>query len=629
MSTNNSSSGTTPNSRPLIRQINMAGTVFDICADKDWEVNTPDHKDFIANRTHFKEKVVYYPEDKCKEYANDGKQYLRLKEGTDPITEADIYDFYRIEQLPSVQHEFINTYSHNGSIQTSDLWQVDVPWFSLGNSYNLKLQLIDERGYPETLSLDKVEFTSNTKSITLTAETGTTVKLGFLASTNTFYLEGETFSEPLKPDGSNKPYTSGYITGSFSSDYPISLPNLLTITPIEGETYINSTQQLAADYIPIDNKTIRRTADGKLFVDDVFKDDFFVSKPFGKYPERTWVSAANKTTKEVLMEAFAEVLQPTILFDEGTPAKISFSVADTNNELGTQVTLNWTLRLDPNKYTYGTLSGNDSNLWAEYIKLSSTNENLSGVTFTVTDAITEFEAEGTNPLTIKLKFPEDIKIEHPEGSKQPMQIAKGTVSFRLPSKAATINPVAQVEVKLARNDKDFAVDVSGKNQANPPKKIGIMSDSPIPEDAAKYDLTQTDGQATSHYLWYWRYLSLAEAESSKHELGDFGKNEETISNFFKEANSTPNNFPGTVTTEQLKYIYFAAPKGKASLFKLLNTVTGMATGKVKYLQKENSTDNRIIKIKDAANTYHDYEVLYLKLGGADLDKNTYKLDYSN
>lgn len=354
--------------RPVIKQINMAGRLFDISAEKDWEQNNAEHKDFIANRTHYVENKIFMPG----------------------------------EELPTASHTFANTYSVHGAIQTRDRWYIDAPWFNRNTgTYNFTFYIkdcpeVELRNYVFS-SADKENITNIFSAVTaLNQKILETEGIGTIIRATTIAASGdkkETKEKTFRPRVSfdetgyfsvvGEPYDVKPLgeDGVYQSDYPVSLETVLTITPVAlpedtpEEEEINYTHSgfvnhLEAKYIPIDNKTIKRTTDGKLFVDDTFEKDFMVTAPFGKYPAKSWVAATNKTTKEVLIEAFAETLQPNI----NPPAPIltlSCSAGKNPYEVGEMAKVNWSLYLNPGYYEYGTQQKNDSNIWVDEVYIDA------------------------------------------------------------------------------------------------------------------------------------------------------------------------------------------------------------------------------------------------------------------
>jgi hypothetical protein len=622
-----------PNKPKIIRQINMAGTVFDICADKDWDTNDPENKDYVANRTHFKENVVYTAKENIPE-----KGY----------TKHDDNLYRATDELPdSISHEFVNTYTMHEAIQTVDWWQITEPWFRPGGKYEVSIMLF---GYNNNETM-KSEVTFNTNAeqkIYISGQDGPYIL--FVPATREFRLADEPRAQRAADE-------------TYKAEYPTSVANSFTIRPIQDEHYNGIVNQLDAEYIPIDNKTIRRK-DGKLFIDDTFDKDFYVSAPFGKYPAQTWVSAANKTTREVLMEAFAERLQPGKPIDP----QITFTVSGGGNkEIGSKVDLTWTLKLNPGKYTYGTIARGDSNIWVEKAEIYGFTADS---TFKVTGATETHKTTSTEPLvllseTSRSKYLESLgantngltadsftidtnpclaltqpaasNIRYPEGGGQGDTVITGTI--KVPVTKEDSHGTAYIKVKYNRLDSAPSADVTMTEASyitTGPVRIDTKNDSPDPEVQAAYDATASSGSINGQYRWFWRYFD----SNAKHELGNFGSTEADVSNCFRSnvSNCSLNTFPTSVKTTKMKYIYFAAPIASSKKvnynepkdFILTNTKINAPAGSIKRLLTNNLDPNsspRIIKIADAGGTLQEYEVFYLALDGADLDTNTYSLTY--
>jgi hypothetical protein len=621
----------------------MAGTVFDICADKDWETNDPEHKDYVANRTHFKENIVYTATESLPE-----KGYTKHND-----------DLYRATNvLPaSISHEFVNTFTQHGGDQTRDTWQVTEPWFRPGGKYRVGIRLA---GYNND-KVKEFDLTFNTNDEQRIYVSGTEGPYFlFIPATCEFKLLGE-------------PYATRAADATYRADYPTSVANNLEIRPIADEYYNGIVNQLDAEYIPIDNKTIRRK-DGKLFIDDTFDKDFYVSAPFGKYPAQTWVSAANKTTREVLIEAFAEKLQP------GDPIQpsINFTVSGGGDkEIGSTVDLTWTLKLNPGKYTYGTTADGDSNIWVEKAEIygftadsefkvknattaattahkTSSAEPLIMFSETSRDKYLESLGENTDGLTkdsfnintnpsLVLTQPAASSIRYPASGNAAngATVVQGTI--KVPVYKEGGHGTAAIKVKYNRLDSAPSADVTKTDASSiggRPVAISTANDGLTPN---AYDIDASSGSIIGQYRWFWKYFD----SDDNHELGNFGSTDAEISKCFRDnkSNCKLDAFPGSVNTTKMKYIYFAAPIASSKRVKytdpkdfvLTNTKINASAGAIKRLRVNNAdptSDVRIIKIADATadndsvtTTYHEYEVFYLALDGADLDTNTYSLSY--
>jgi hypothetical protein len=203
---------------------------------------------------------------------------------------------------------------------------------------------------------------------------------------------------------------------------------------------------------------------------------------------------------------------------------------------------------------------------------------------------------------------------------------------------------AAIKVKYNRLESAHSADVTKTDASSiggRPVAISTANDGLTPN---AYDTSASDGSITGQYRWFWKYFD----SDDNHELGNFGSTDAEISKCFRDnkSNCELDAFPDSVNTTKMKYIYFAAPIASSKRVKytdpkdfvLTNTKINASAGAIKRLRVNNAdptSDVRIIKIADATadndsvtTTYHEYEVFYLELDGANLDTNTYSLSYT-
>ena len=619
------------NPRPVITKIRIGQELFNVGTPKDWEENRPGHRAYIHGRTHFKGQVIYVAEN-------------------DPLltnlTEAQYLDFpYAIQVVKSGEvkatKEFKNTYNpleSGGKLQTTDRWQVAAPWFNdrnIGLTYKLS---IDYKS--QLCTLDAWEYPSEATAYALTtgaicSSEDSVAMLIFDPKTTTFEIKNE--------DSAVKNGTE------CDTKYPVSVANSITIEPLL-TTSLNSpyiyaiTHTFDAEFAPIDHNSIRQDASGLLYADIIFKNDFQVTEQFGKYPPKSWVSAAGKTTNQVIYEAFCEDVQPGKVaypFIDFTAVPDS---PDACYERGATATINWELQFNPGKYSYGTKNGNDSNLYVSRIGFDS-SENVAAYhraagdpsyTLSLPDGSTI--AASRDETTSKVVF--GTNAEAPlydptdtEGcyNKNTYKVATGRIQVQV--KGEGTQGTLRANVKYHKEDLDYSVSVLG-NKSTPLLEFEINNDSAIESEQAKFDISSSNiGEIFGVYRWFYGY---ANANTLLNPTAwTASTSDPTVTEIFRgfhnQGHECPlGQFPTKITTYQMQQLFFAAPAGRVSNFRVINARTGANAGVIRKLAQP-------VYIADASYTANNdyeftdedkYDIFFVSNAVADSGTNTYELIYS-
>jgi hypothetical protein len=541
-----------------IEQIRLGVNKYDINVQKDWEENDPSNVGYIKNRTHYFERVP----------------------GADLVAQG-----------VSVSHTFINYYDSVGEAQKIDTWDPGVSWISRqikatedGNS------LIDVPGcYRIVVSLGANTF-AELPNITLPLDSQATVLQGQnitnasdWANFELIYTADNKFKVTGEPISNNK-----------SEDISITIYPAATTSDGKRLWYTYA-KCLDAQFIPVDQDSIKRSPDGKLYVDTRYTSDFDVTYDFGKYiiqadgKPRT-VPATGKTIQEVLQDAFCENRDPTN--NEGP--RIEFTATNSGtHEVGTELNVNYTLYFNRGKYEYGVVKGDStrvnltSDAYATSYTISGGDDNISS---------------NANDNLDEAVYINDTYSESKANSNRKKQLDAGTIAITLNEPDKTTRLTASINYEIS--DEDIY---------RPRAMLGTAANIQVPNGFKSSDsLSATSGTYTTRYRYFWGYKSanetLYDMEQKTFSRDDFGSSQLAA-------------FPATISTTNAQQWYFAYPdtaSNQNKTFELLNSATNAPAGL--------EVKSRSIQLKDAGGVVdRAYKLVYIENAGATDATTEYKV----
>lgn len=350
---------------PQIEQIRLGGKLYDINVKKDWAENDPSAIGYIDNRPHYIKTV---------NAEEMGVEYI-------------------------ASHAFTNLFDLAGEASYIDRWTLPLTWVRPGHFYSLTIQVtLVTNGantemqaktitcyFPKT----KDEYSlCNSEQLFMDQEVfankANKFEVYYSSSMNALWIETrqnniKTISVAIKP------YTRNIITNSAEKIYnydSVVIESEAELGPAQDDINVATGkpfatnifyvtydlyQTLAADFIPVDHETIKVNSAGKLTVDHIFDTDLKISTDFGKYAAYSKVPTANKSVKDVLIDAFASDRLPMANNSEHPKVSVTFEVYDANDQkitaedgkvpvvaVGDTVKIKPIITFDRGLYEYGT-----------------------------------------------------------------------------------------------------------------------------------------------------------------------------------------------------------------------------------------------------------------------------------
>jgi hypothetical protein len=530
---------------PLISKIKLGTKNFNITSPKDWSENRPAHRAYIYGRTHYEERDVAF--------------------SAQQIESEDL----------RCTHSFENTYL-NGSLFTADAWQPEAEWFTVNRCYNVTFKYDQE--------IESINFEWELTNILPEGEETLNFNFNYLGSTLTLHYD------PILNTISLSGETVQSNTGT-----SISRTNTIILQPLAWENASDDkkdkvqydiTKQLDSKYIAIDNKTIRRNAQGKLQTDELFNDDFTVSRAFGKYPALSSVPAKGKTLKQVIQEAFCENLLPEIVTQPSIEYQVTYNGStDLVFEYGDTVTLDWKLKFNPGKYSYGTSNQNDSDLYLDKIVTIPMGTSYHLGEIILAENIGQ-RVPNTGVQELTGTFEVIIPNAKPNDENKPVSLSIGS---------------SRIKAICKEDPEDFAVSSFGTATTS-------INFSDYAGEANAF--TSSAGEISAAYRWYAGY---AKEGSEK----TFEANTSVDKSIFTYSSLT--GLPQTFITNQAKQWFFAVPKvAGITNINLTHQATGAAVNIGGFTKIS-------VTITDAGNKSADYDLFVATNAVADSMTNTYNL----
>ena len=586
--------------RPQIDQIKLGGTLYDINVQKDWTENNVNKVGYVNNRTH----------------------YFYQATGAELYKDESTTDY-------SISHTFKNRYTQNGNaVHTlyTDLWFPDVSWIENNNYYTVEILPTGGSSTAKVYAEQKLQaiFCTEYDAVSEASLKDTSHwELHYDSSANCFWVSGEDVAQDA---------TGFILTNGFT----------VTIKPCnKSEFTYTLTKQLDARFLPLDTDNIRIDNNGKLTVDNSFSNDFTVSYQFGQYSPQHEVSAKDKNIKDVILDAFCRDVEP---IRNETPKIKSFEIipvtkADANGfyEVGQEVNFNWKTQFDPGKYEFSVMAD------PKNVAPNATSDVvITGHSCTITKSETESESFA------KYDGPEDIELfENSTGNVNVYNaIGWGTSDDgRLATAAGNYTVTMPSKPVLEPMDAAFTVEFNHidvkQGDTSYPHRPSTMFTVPIDSSKLSKICFNRDAKETlkaqkckytiptfkCDYRWFWGYtdeaLPLTSWEYKDEDSLSYIQiplewllNQDTQLDRHYKHYSKLGGFESSITTFKMKYLYFLAPTTK------LNALNIEATdgSNLRYQSKYS------VKIADANNCLHDYDLWILSNTVPDMGAHTYKIN---
>ena len=615
--------------KPQIDQIKIKETTYDINVPKSWAQNDPTHVQYIKDRTHYQE-LLEGDKLPAEEVATAIYSFKNIYVGSTQVytdhwvpSQSWIYPKKPCEHLTAADHAADLTCAAEGSggkylldfsIDITIGTTVESIYLIQNKEITLFPYALDENGDDNSQQI-----IASFKNLTTTLPTGVpddarkqveawANSVLYYHTAGYFYLE-------------NEPKSSSVESGATNS----SRPNYFRIKPIEAEDATGKkrqylcTKRLDAAFLPLDNKTVKIDDNGNLSAEAVYGGDFQVTEQFGRYEPLEWVPAKGRSIQDVLDDAFCTDKQPAAVDPE---VEFYVQAQEACYEVGSTVTLDWEVRLNPGSYTYGILNpqgdfaaeslngtptGNKA--YSNYYATEYTIDTTSGIAFDENinedqAVASDFELSFDNFATKVENLTDNHLIPNESGKKYRI-LAQDSVSeptqVTLPKR-----PISQFNLPLSVAgdlDTSYPSATMLKKASNP--EIRFKNYAKL-YNTAKNILT-------SDYRWFWTYSS--EEANVDVESAD-------IRNY----NSQLGSFPAKIQTKQMRSMCFFLPKARAKYLdsgelETSVTIKNEATGAKAYKK----IDTQVVSVEDANGNPHQYIMYYFTNEAPDSATNTYEI----